>query len=144
MAGTDLYLKWSTANPNDPGVRPIPGCGQPNGPPVWANQSIWLSPKGQPGTTLNQAGVGSEIQINVVVTNKGEATFTSPDQFGTFLTVQVWVCNYTVAVGPNGARPSAGGATGLSSTLSGSLPGNGGQASFSVLWTRTRRTCSTS
>jgi hypothetical protein len=135
MAGTDLYIKWSTANPNDDGTRPIAGCGQPNGPAVWANASIWLSPPGQPGTTLNQAGVNQQIQINVVVTNKGESTFTSPDQFGTFLTVQVWVCNFTVAVGPNGSRPSSNGATGLSSTLNGNLPGGGGQAQFAVLWT---------
>jgi hypothetical protein len=134
MAGTDLFIKWSTANPNDTGTRPIPGCGQPNGPPVWGNASIWMS---NPNTnaTLNQAGVGQQAKINVVVTNKGESTFQSPDQFGTFLTVQVWVCNYAIAVGPNGARPSAGGATGLSSTFTGNLPGNGGQAAFSVLWT---------
>jgi hypothetical protein len=133
MAGTDLFIKWSTANPNDDGTRPIPGCGQPNGPPVWANASIWMS---NPNTnaTLNQAGVGQPTKINVVVTNKNEQTFTSPDQFQTFLTVQVWVCNFTVAVGPNGSRPSSGGATGLSSTFTGNLP-PGGQAAFSVLWT---------
>lgn len=134
MAGTDLFIKWSTANPNDTGARPIPGCGQPNGPPVWANASIWMS---NPNTnaTLNQAGVGQQTKINVVVTNKGEMTFSSPDQFGTFLTVQVWVCNYTLGVGPGaGARPSAGGTAGLSSTFTGNLPA-GGQAAFSVLWT---------
>jgi hypothetical protein len=133
MAGTDLYIKWSTANPNDTGARPIPGCGQAGGPPVWVNASIWMT---NPTTnaTLNEATVNQQAKINVVVTNKGDSTFTSPDGFGTFLTVQVWVCNYTTAVGPNGARPSSGGASGLSGQLTGNLPA-GGQAAFSVLWT---------
>jgi hypothetical protein len=132
MAGTDLFIQWSTANPVDKGDRPLNPCGPPNY--YWANQSIWLTDPNDPNTTLNQATVGEEIQINVRATNKQSgATFQSDGIVG-LLTMQIWVCDYAIAVGPNGGIASAGGAGGISSQRLTTLVA-GGQAAFSGRWT---------
>jgi hypothetical protein len=133
MAGNDLFIKWSTANPNDIGDRPINPCGGTN--PVWDNQSIWLTQPGNPSMTLTKAKVGQQIQVNVRVTNKATGgTFTPDPTNALFVKVQIWICNYAVAVGPNGGIASAGGSAGQEGLITNSIA-SGGTAATSVLWT---------
>jgi hypothetical protein len=61
------------------------------------------------------------------------SAFVSP-QGVNFLTVQVWVCDYGIGVGPKGGIASAGGSAGLKDRHALTLAA-GGQASFSVRWT---------
>jgi hypothetical protein len=131
MAGTDLFIKFSTASPNDTGARPISPCGPPN--IIWDSQAIWLSKPDDPLSTLTKATTGQEIQVNVTVNNKGGAAFVPDAANGIFVTVQVWICNFAIAVGPNGGITSAGGANGQDGLITATIPA-GGSRPTAVKW----------
>jgi hypothetical protein len=99
----DLYIKYHA---QDAGVRPIPSCGQ-NPPWPWLATSISMTDVN--GNVLNKAKVGEACKICVRVDSKESTypTFPRPK-------VQVWVCDFTLGVGPgsvrqyNGSIPEAG------------------------------------
>src|SRR5947209_14378940 len=105
MSGS-LYVKFSAT---DTGARPIVPCGAPN--IVWENQSLWLSDPSN-GSTLAGAKVGKQVNINATVSSES-ATFTPDQNSGFFVQVQIWVCDFTLAIGPKGGVASAGGSRGL-------------------------------
>src|SRR5437773_6105337 len=132
----DLYIRWSNASPLDDGDRPITPCWPPNA--FWTNASIWMSyPPNYPdpakrGATAVRARIGEEVVINVAAFSR-EATFPFPsDQ--EYVRCQIWACTGANGVGPVSALASAGGSSGMTAIMLGTIdPSYPGVAS--ALWT---------
>jgi hypothetical protein len=138
MPGTQLFIKIDN---NDNGSRPLNPCGPPNY--YWDSQAVWLTDPTNASITKTKAKVGEKVRVNVRITNKsaqqteGDTAVAFPDQdgFGNQVKVQIWVCNYGVGVGPQGAIASAGGAAGLTVPPIGAAIPIGGTQVASGDWT---------
>jgi hypothetical protein len=114
MMANDLYIKYHA---QDAGARPIPTCGQ-NPPWPWLATSITMTDPA--GNLISKAKVDEACKICVQVDSK-ESTYPA----GPRPRVQVWVCDFTLGVGPgsvrqyNGSIPEAG----LTSSVISMTPG---------------------
>ena len=133
----DLYIRWSKANPEDVGDRPIAPCWPPNA--VWTNASIWMSyPDNHPdpakrGTTAYAARLGEQVLINVEASSRG-ATFPFPSDLAPVM-CQMWACSGTNGVGPISSLASTNGQAGLEGIVLGELAPPDFYGVASALWT---------
>jgi hypothetical protein len=113
-----LFIKYQ---PGDTGVRPINPCTG-----YWASPSLWLTG----GIDAGTAKVGVVNTIHAVVDNMASG------QQKTGVKVQVWVCNFTIGVGPGAVTPSSpGGASGSTRTIGTIAAGASGEQTID--WTPT-------
>jgi hypothetical protein len=113
-----LFIKYRQ---DDTGIRPIKPCAD-----FWVSPSLWLTG----GLDATTAKVGVVNTIHAVVDNMTDA----PQKTG--VRVQVWVCNFTIGVGPAAVTPSSpGGASGSIRTIGAVDAGAGGEVT--VDWTPT-------
>ena len=122
----DLFIKYTEPDAGNP----ITPCTD-----YWTSPSLWLSdPPGESGNVVDAgtARVGRRCMINVRVSSKS-GTPKAPTR------VQLWVCNFTIAVGPAGsvrslnpANPPAGKIITVNPGPSSAAPGVG-----AVAWTPT-------
>src|SRR4051794_5134152 len=113
-----LFIKFRA---NDTGTRPINPCTG-----FWESPSLWLTG----GFDASTAKVDVVNTIHAVVDNMASG------QEKTGVRVQVWVCNYTIGVGPGGVTPSSpGGASGSIRTIGTIAAGASGEATID--WTPT-------
>lgn len=94
----DLYIKYY---PQDSGSRPIANCGQA-APWPWMSSSTTMTDLN--GNVLAKARVGQACIIHVQADSSGATYPASPVP----PKVQVWVCDYTLGVGPGSVRQYSG------------------------------------
>jgi hypothetical protein len=113
-----LFIKYQSG---DAGVRPINPCTG-----FWVSPSLWLTG----GIDATTAQVGVVNTIHAVVDNMASG------QEKTGVRVQVWVCDFTIGVGPAAVTASSpGGAAGTIRTIGTVLAGASGEATID--WTPT-------
>lgn len=114
-----LVIRYKTS---DNGTRPIVPCDSTN--PYWGSPDIWLVGGVDPGT----AKVGTANTVVVQVTNISGETVQD-------VSVQAWVCDFTVGIGPASGLASAGGANPLTGYVSELAASSSVQIQCAPAWT---------